>query len=492
MAQHGAGVRVQTRAGPQFESIGVDRIDETERTSTPWTFVAILISGSVGLGTIAFGWIPLTFGLGTQATLSAILVGTLLGLPLVAPMIVIGSRTATNNSTASGAEFGVRGRLVGSFIGLAIALVYTAVSIWAAGSATIAILARHFGTTASGGAEAATYAVITLIACGIAIYGYDLLMRASKVLFVLGSALVVLMLVAFAGSINFSYAGGEYLLGEFWSTWFLAVIAIGMTGPFSLVTIMGDWSRYISSSQHPPSRLIPVASIGILVALGGFSMIGTLIASGFADPYADFTESLVQAAPDWFVLPLLPLAFFGGLQLAAQSVYSGGLDLDSIFPRLSRAIATMIVSTASAALVFLGTVVWSAADSITSAVLVLTVLAAPWAAIVGVGYLRRNGAYHLDDLQVFNQQKTGGSYWYSGGLNARAIVAWTTGAGFGILTLQTGQISGPWAEIAFGIDVSVLGSFLIGGAAYLGLSLLLPIDQTATSFDDNPAGKPHE
>jgi purine-cytosine permease-like protein len=36
--------------------------------------------------------------------------GTLIGLIPIAPLIVIGSKTATNNSTSSGAHFGVRGR----------------------------------------------------------------------------------------------------------------------------------------------------------------------------------------------------------------------------------------------------------------------------------------------------------------------------------------------------------------------------------------------
>ena len=56
------------------------------------------------------GW-ACTFGLGLWATISAIAVGTIVGQILLVPLILIGSRTATNNATSSGATFGVRGRL---------------------------------------------------------------------------------------------------------------------------------------------------------------------------------------------------------------------------------------------------------------------------------------------------------------------------------------------------------------------------------------------
>ena len=106
-----------------FERNGVDRIPEGDRTSTPATFFVIFIGGSVGLGAVAFGWVGLTFGLGLWATISAIAVGTAVGIVLLIPLVLLGSRTATNNATASGAAFGVRGRLVGSGIGLLTCLV---------------------------------------------------------------------------------------------------------------------------------------------------------------------------------------------------------------------------------------------------------------------------------------------------------------------------------------------------------------------------------
>ncbi|MGZ8749907.1 MAG: cytosine permease, partial [Pseudonocardia sp.] len=90
-----------------FERNGVDRIPEGDRTSTPKTFSVIFLGSSVGLGAVAFGWVGMTFGLGLWATISAIAVGTAVGIVLLIPLTLLGSRTATNNATSSGAAFGV-------------------------------------------------------------------------------------------------------------------------------------------------------------------------------------------------------------------------------------------------------------------------------------------------------------------------------------------------------------------------------------------------
>ena len=105
----------------------------------------VFVGGSVGLGAIAFGWLGMYFGLGLWATISAIAVGTMVGQILLVPLILIGSRTATNNATSSGATFGVRGRLIGSGIGLLTCLFSVAFTVWTSGSAGVAVAGRLFG-----------------------------------------------------------------------------------------------------------------------------------------------------------------------------------------------------------------------------------------------------------------------------------------------------------------------------------------------------------
>lgn len=446
-----------------FERAGVDAIDEELRTSTPWTFFAIFVGGSVALGSVIYGWLPILYGLGFWQAITSIVAGTLVGLVVILPLIVIGSRTATNNSTSSGAHFGVHGRLVGSLIGLAIMVTSTAIVVWTGGLATVWVANRLFDTSTSNVVLGLAYAGVVGVAVLVAVYGYHLLVYVTRVLMVAGGALVLLMLVAFAGDLDPSYEGVGYMLGGFWETWLLSAITVGVGGVLQVSTILGDWTRYISPRRYPAGKLLPVAALAVAISYIVPPAIGTLVATAFTDPFAPFPMSLASEAPGWYAVLLLPLALFGGVGFAATTLYSGGLDLHTAVPRLSRAQATVAISVVSVALVYLGSFVWEAFDAITAASLVLLAVIAPWAAIVGIGFLRSRGEYRLDDLQVGNRGERGGAYWFTRGWNWRALVAWAGGSIFGVLAVQSRAYTGPLADIADHVDVSFVGSFTIAG-----------------------------
>ena len=453
------------RAG--FERNGADRIPEDERTSTPATFFVIFVGTSVGLGAVAFGWVGITFGLGLWDTISAIAVGTAVGQILLVPLILIGSRTATNNATSSGATFGVRGRVIGSGIGLATCLVSVALTVWTSGSAGVAVAGRLFGVPDSPAAQAGAFALVTAIAVAVAIWGFRWLVRSTAVLALAGGILLVLMPFAVAGEISWDYSGGEYLLGSFWATWLSVAATVGVAGALVVCTILGDWSRYIRSDRHPARRLAPIASAGIFVGFVVPAAVGAVVSTAFTDPYAPFTVSLAAESPYWYAVLLLPLAVLGGVGLTASSLYSAGLDLDALVVRITRARATVIIGVAAVVLVYLGLLAPAVQQSISSALLVLAELSAPWAVIVGIGFLQARGHYHADDLQVFNRRETGGRYWYTGGWNRPAALAWAAGSIAGLLTIQTPLYSGPLAGVANGIDISLIAASVVAALVYL-------------------------
>jgi purine-cytosine permease-like protein len=469
----GAGPTGADRAGFErngFERNGVDRVPEHDRTSTPGTFFVIFIGGSVGLGAVSFGWVGLGFQLGLWATISAIAVGTAVGVALLVPLVLIGSKTATNNATSSGAMFGVRGRLIGSGIGLLTCLVSVALTVWTSGSAGVAVAGRLLGLPDSLGAQAVTYALVAAVSAAVAIWGYKWLVRATAIIFAVGGALMVLMPFAFAGRINWGYAGGEPVLGTFWATWLLVAVTVGVGGALVVCTIIGDWTRYISSERHPARSLAPVAALALFLGFAVPAAIGAIVATAFTDPAAPFPVSLAAESPLWYAVPLLPFAVLGGVGLVAQSLYSAGLDLEALVVRISRARATVIIAVVGVVLVYLGLLAPTIQGAIGAALLVLAELSAPWAVIVAIGYLRARGRFDPDDLQVFNRRDTGGRYWYSGGWNWPAIVAWIAGSIAGLLTIQTLVFSGPLSGIAAGVDVSVLLGAVVAAVIYLPFS----------------------
>ena len=68
----------------------------------------------------------------------------------------------------------------------------------------------------------------------------------------------------------------------------------------------------------------------------------------------------------------------------------------------------------------------------------------------------------------------GGRYWFTGGWNVPAVAAWTIGAVFGLLAVNTTLYVGPLADIAGGVDVSTVGSAVLAGLIYCARSRKVP------------------
>ena len=119
---------------------------------------------------------------------------------------------------------------------------------------------------------------------------------------------------------------------------------IGVSGALLVCTILGDWTRYISSELHSPSRLAWIGSLGIFIGFVVPAAIGAAVTTAFTDPAAPFTVGVANDSPLWYAVLLLPFAVFGGVGLVAQSLYSAGLDLEAVVVRLTRARATVIIA----------------------------------------------------------------------------------------------------------------------------------------------------
>lgn len=450
------------------EQFGVDTIPESERTSRPRDVAAILIGGNLALSVGVFGWLPILYGLSWWSAVTAIVAGTVVGAATVTPMALLGYRTGTNNSVTSGAFFGVRGRLVASVIGLLLCLGYVALTIWTGGDALVATLDRLRGAEETTGQLVLGYAVLAVAVAAVAVYGFRWLLRVNTLIVWVVGATMVLTVIGLWGGFSAATPSPEpaYLLGDFWPTWLLAALTAGVAGPVSYVTQTGDWTRYITPRLHRPRPLLLATFGGLLAGLLLPTLWGAFVATAAFDE-TSFVVGLVAGAPTWLLIPTLIGALVGSLGQGAMNLYSMGLDLDAILPRLSRVQSTMLVTLGSTALVFLGRFVWDAETAVTTFVVVLTSLATPWAVITLIGYWRTRARFDEAALQVFNHRGTGGRYWYAGGWNAGALGAWAVGSVVGVLSNSTDAYTGPFAEQLGGIDISFLTSGVAAAVVYL-------------------------
>ncbi|MFJ3169906.1 cytosine permease [Streptomyces roseus] len=466
-----------------IEQRGVDTIPEEERTSGPRDLISILLGSNLCLGVIVFGWLPPSFGLGLWPSVTAIVTGTLVGIAFTAPLALVSLRTATNLSTSSGAQFGVRGRLVGSVVGLLLALGYTALTLWIGGDVMAGVLSRLTGLPDTGVTRAAMYGVLAACTVVGAVFGYRLLLRMSKVLSIGMVVLLAVGLIAYAP--DFTTAAPpqtSYLLGSFWPTWLLAAVAAGLSGPVAFITLLGDYTRYISPREHGSRKVFWSTALGLLIGLLIPQLFGTYTALA-AGAGADYAGPLVEAAPFWYLLPLLAAAAAGSVGNAGLMLYSMGLDLDAIVPRATRAKATLVAAAVATAFVFIGSFEWDVQSAMTSFVLLLTAIGTPWAVITLIGHVRCRGQYDADALQVFNRRSVGGIYWYRAGWNVAATASWAVGAAVGLLAVTTPFYEGPLLALTGGVDCSFVLSGLAGGLVYTALTYRTASAGAATPAD---------
>ncbi|MFF8187134.1 purine-cytosine permease family protein [Microbacterium sp. NPDC016588] len=459
-----------TRTIDQFgrvEKTGVDYVPTAERTSTPGNMFRVFIGGNLALSVVIFGWLPVTFGLTFWQALASSAVGLAIGLLLMIPMTLLGSRTGTNNPVSSGAHFGMRGRLLGSFLTLLFAIAYAAIAVWTSGEALVAGAHRLFGFPENDTAFIIGYAIIAVEVVLIALYGHGTIVALQKFIIPIAGILLVVGVFAFAPTFDATRSTGEYLLGSFWPTWLFAV-TISIGGPLSYAPSIGDYARRINPRRFTDRQVAIAVCGGIFLGLFSTAAFGAFTASAFDTLSPSYVADLVAASPGWYLVPLLLLAIMGGFGQGVINIYASGLDLESIVPRLSRVQTTLITSIIAIGVMYLGVVATNAISSITAMTVVLNAIAGPWVVINGIGFLiARRGLYDPVALQRFGSGMTGGRYWFFHGWNLRAVIPLLAGSVVGLLTVQNELYAAPLAGIAGGLDISLALSMLVGGGLYL-------------------------
>src|SRR3569833_364584 len=332
----------------EVEQHGIAPIPTEEQTSRPRDLFRMAFGGANTFATIILGTLPIAYGLSFRDAALATALGVVVGGLVLAPMALFGPRTRTNNAVSSGAHFGVVGRCVGSFLSLLTAITFFAISVWVSGDAVAGAAQRLFGFDGGAALRGIAYGLIALATLVVCICGYRFMLLLSGVAVVLGTAIMLLGSVAYGGSFDPGYAGtGTYALGTFWPTFTLAALP-ALADPISFGAFLGDWARYIPARHSKRSLLAApfLAQVATLLPFGFGIATATLV----ADP-ADYITGLTAVSPLWYAIPLIVGALIGGLSTGTTSLYGTGLDFSSIFPRLSRVQATLLIGTLSVAFI---------------------------------------------------------------------------------------------------------------------------------------------
>lgn len=462
----------------QVESRGVDYIPPEERHGRPAELVAIWISANAFFGILVIGALPILFGLGWWASFWALTLGAFVGALFVAGMAVFAPRTGTTIAISSRAHFGIRGSVVAAALAVSVALFAYALAIWTGGQAILAGAAYLFGTPTNDTALAICMAPVAIGTIALAIWGHATIVKVAgwigPLMFLLILGIVVVTLPEF----DPGYAGGQYLLGDFTSTWLLAV-ATGASMPISYAVFVGDYSRYFPASVSP-RRVMGANFLGLFVGVGVPLLVGAYAMTMFSNFTTPFVVGLSEVVPTWYVVPLLLLGLIGTLPQGTLALYSGGLGLQAAGWRQRRVPTTVLLAALGIATVFVGVFVFAAVASLNAFLLLILLCVSPFTAIMLVGYVQRHGRYSPADLQPLRDDRRSSVYWFTGGLNIRALVAFIPGVVAGFLFANTTVYVGPLVDVVGGINVSYAVAAAVSGVLYWALVRVTPEPASAT------------
>lgn len=457
---------------------GVEHIPDEDRTMRPHNVMTTMIGVNLMFGLIVIGYLPVSFGLGWWASFGSILAGAALGAIILAPIATIGPRTGTNGPVSSGAFFGVIGRVVGTLLALFIAIGFYALAVWSGGQVVVYGLHALLGTPDGKVALAVSYVLMAAVATGTAVWGYAMLVRLNRWLIPTAGTLIIVGFLVYAGDFRPQPLSHAYLLGGFWPTWTLAV-TISTAATIGYAPYLNDGTRLISHRRHGDLPVAGATSLGLFIGILLPLTFGAFTSLAARNLEVDYVAGLIGASPKWFVVAIVLIGFFGSLGQSAMCLYGNGLDLSSIVRPLGRIGATLVVSAASLVFIFLGTLVWDIESTVSAFLTVLGVVVAAWIGIVVTGHVMARGRYDTADLQVFNEGRTGGRYWFWHGWNLRAGVAFVVASAVGLLMSSTSIYAGPWSGVAGGVDVSWLSAMVIAAVVYGAATVVLPAEADA-------------
>jgi purine-cytosine permease-like protein len=473
-----SGIQTNKPKMTEVEIYGVESIPAKDRTSTPMDLFRIAFGGANSFATVLLGAFPIFFGLSLKQGLLATLLGVVLGSAILAPMAVFGPINGTNNAVSSGAHFGVVGRVLGSYLSLLTAIAFYSIAVWTAGDAIVGGAVQLFGFSDTKFFRGVAYGVMALLVLIVCIYGYQFMLWINKVAITGASIILVLGFVAFSGQVNWSFAGAfpSSSTTGFWPA-FLGSAFIVLSNPISFGAFLGDWTRYIPRDAGG-AKVIRAAFLSQIASLLPFlfGLVTTsIVAEKAPDAFKnfDYVGGLLATTPKWFLLPILLLAIIGGMSTGSTSLYGTGLDFSSVFPRLSRVQATILIGIISIILIFIGRFGYNLVTSVTTFVTLIIVCTTPWMIMMMIGYLHRRGHYLPDDLQVFNRGQKGGAYWFNNGYNFQAIFIWLFSAALSLSFVNLpGQYVGMLGNNFNGLDISLFVAVVVPAVLY-GLSLMI-------------------
>lgn len=448
----------------KVEHMGIDYLHTDNRRSNALNLFYVFFGSQMCLGIVVIGVLPIVFGLGLWDSFTAITVGTAIGSAIFAPAVLLGVKSGTCSPAGSVAHFGVRGRLIGSSLTLFVALGFFALTVWTGGDALVSGIAKFTDVTATSNLSAIGAAIICALTLIVAYFGHATIVASEKAISFIVGGIILVGFLTFLPGYNFGYAGGNYALGSFWPTWFLTVSVCAVL-PISYAGFEGDYSRHIPENTNP-KKLIWATGLGIFFGCWVALLFAAYTTAMFADINTPYVQGVVGISPKWYVVLLVVAGILGSQPQGSLCIYHAGLAAQVFGLRLRRPTATILLGLACLALVFTGIYLTEMINLMLVFMTIMAVAVSPWLVINLVGHYLVSDEYSTSDLFAYLTPGKKGKYWYNGGWNWRAVMAWLLGLGSGLMFVHTELFEGPLVNAFGGVTLDYAVAAVVGGLSY--------------------------
>lgn len=444
------------RTSSRIETRSIDYVPQHERKGRLFDQSTIWFAGSAQLLTLATGAIGITLGLNLGWTLIALAIGSAVGTAPVSAHATQGPHLGLPQMVQSRPQFGRYGAL---FIWAMAIIVY-----WG----YVVLGGNLLGSTATGiglGNSMAWVMVVGVVAIILAIFGYQWLHVAQRVITI--SLVAVLAIYIVGISVGGFIPQGAFDLSRTFSPGpFFVVVSASAAYQLSWAFFVSDYSRYMPANTSKRA-IITYTSAGLFVGIFAFEAVGAVCA--ILLPKAGIIAAL-STTGDYIFKGLGDLMLITGglglLGLLAMCVYGGSLTLITAFdsirsikPTRSIRVVTILIigvtGTIAAGLLpvdFLNT-------SFSTVLAVLAYLMAPWTAVnLTDFFLVRRGHYSVREM--FRKDGIYGLW------NWRGITAYLGAFLIMIPFMNLVFFQGPIALALGGVDIAFFVGIPVGGLLY--------------------------
>jgi nucleobase:cation symporter-1, NCS1 family len=439
------------------EQRGIEHIPHGDRWGKPSSLFWMWAGAVWNVEFVVYGAIAVVFfGLNFGQAVVVILIGNLFYL-LTGLASLQGPQTGTTAFAISRAPFGPNGNRLPSFFNWV-----TQVGFEIEGIALIVFAAILI--TSKAGFTAGTAAKVVFIVLAVAIQAVLPLLGHAAVLKVLRWLAIpfIVLFVVMAGLTGSKVNLHVPVHGASWGALTIFFALVISAGGLGWTENANDYSRYLP-------RIADKKRIVLAVALGGaipsalLEILGAAVATGV--PTATTVNGLILGYPGWFVWPFAIFVIFQLFAINTIDLYSSGVTLQSLIPRLKRlhcvGIDTVVCGAVAAYAVFSTHFFTLLSDFLLFIILWL----GPWCAIYLIDSWLRRDRYDHDAL--LNER---GRYYRNGGVHWPAIIAQVLGMVAAAFWLNAyspyvgyfaSRNGGP-----IGSDFSVFIGLFVGGVVY--------------------------